>query len=154
MSETPERVFTIEGADYPIPQLTSLTLDEAVVFYRVAGFPVEDLWIKPKDTTGIQQMLDRMRDPAVVLTLVNIAYRRGNPGVPDRDVADVVGRVQLLDALSALMAAGEGRDVPLAETPEPDGSSKRRTNGASKRSGRASTKSSGAPADRLAPTGT
>lgn len=153
MSETPDRVFTIEGADYPIPQLASLTLDEAVVFYRHTGFPVEELWAKPADVKARARMLDRLRDPAVVKAMLHVAVRRGHPDMPDTDIETVVGQVKLMDALTQLLPTGKDPDaVPLDGTNAPAASSRRRTTGASKRSGGRSPNGSDAPAGRRAPT--
>lgn len=154
MSETPERAFTIDGADYPIPTLTSFTLDEALLFHRHNGYPVERLWLEPRAGAARRAYLDRIDHPALKQTLAHVAYRRGNPDTPDTEIEEIIRRIPYSDLLIAFLAPGKDPDpVPLDETRAPRRSSGRAKSAATRRSGDGSTSGSERPAARRAPTG-
>lgn len=129
MSETHERMFTIDGTEYPIPSLVSFTMDEAEVFYTANGYPVEDLWPVPAedDHEGLRVRLAQLRHPSVTRALLHVAYVRGNPGATSKKVGEVVGEVRLIDALLAYIPNDDDdereKPIPLDTTSEPDASS-------------------------------
>lgn len=150
------RVFHIDGAEYPIPTLASLNMDEAVVFYEHNGYPVEDLWSTPDTEEEATERLERLRHPAVVRTMLHVAYLRGNPEATRRHIDKVVGQVPLVMALSAFIGGDEeeadGR--PLERTSEPSRSSTGSSLDAPPPSGSSSETSSATPDSGLLPTGT
>jgi len=148
------RVFEIAGAEYPIPPLASFTMDEAVVFYNACGYPIEDLWLIPADE-DLEAQLEKLRNPAVVKTLLHVAYRRGHPDVSDKQIAKTVGQVPLAVALAAFIPDDdEVPAVPLERTIEPNESSKRSSLDAPRSSGSGSGRSSDEPETDPSRTGT
>ena len=148
------RVFEIAGAEYPIPALASFTMDEAVVFYQANGYPVEDLWLIPDDA-DVDERLDKLRNPAVVKTLLHVAYRRSHPELTDKQIEKTVGQVPLAVALAAFIPdEDEVPDVPLERTSEPSESSRRSSLDEPTSSGSGSGKSSDEPETDPSPIGT
>lgn len=148
------RVFEIGGDEYPIPTLSSFSMDEAIVFFNVNGYPVEDLWLVP-DEEDADERLERLRNPAVVKALLHVAYRRGNPDRSDKEIGRIIGQVSLAVALSAFIPdPEEAPAVPLGRTSEPNGSSLRSSLDAPENSGSGSETSSAPPGSGLSPTGT
>jgi hypothetical protein len=154
-----DRVFTIDGEEYPIPTLFSFTMDEAVVFFQNNGYPVEDLWPIPAedDEDGLRERLAKLRHPQMTRTLLHVAYRRGNPGVPAKLIEQVVGSVPLALALAAYIPDDDVESeeaVPLGRTNDPDGSSLTSSPDENENSGTDSTTGSALPDSGLSPTGT
>lgn len=147
------RVFEIGGDEYPIPTLSSFSMDEAIVFFNLNGYPVEDLWLVP-DEEDADERLERLRNPAVVKALLHVAYRRGNPDRSDKEIGKIIGQVSLAVALSAFIPdSEEAPAVPLARTSEPNASSLRSSLDAPESSGHGSETSLAPPDNGLSRTG-
>lgn len=155
-----ETGFEIDGSRYEVPTLDSLNMDEAQVLYDYSGLAVED-FVPPRpdmdddDKLRHQESIaQRMKNPGLLKALLHIAYQRGNTHVRPSRVGELVGQVNVFDAVLSLVSnEPEEDDVPLASTPRPEESSLSGSGGSSMSSGEGSGSDSDAPDAAPATTG-
>jgi hypothetical protein len=96
--------FIINGAEYPIPQLDTLTIDECGIFYEWANVYVEDI-----DDTPVNSKM--------IAAFMQIAYMRGNLGVKAQIARELVGASNFAEALERFNAAAKDDADPPAVAP-------------------------------------
>lgn len=146
--QAPRGVFVIDGEECPFPDLgEGFTLDEAMVFYDYAGFPIEELF---SDEDADDPELERKRrSPGVIAALMHLAYQRQHPKAPRKRVERIVRSADWVTALQGLAfalgeedAARPPEEAPKSEQPQ---SSRPSSDSSSTSSGDASTNDSGRP---------
>lgn len=129
------REIQIDGRDYPVPTVFELTMGEAQVLFDYSGYTLED-FVPPVPGEPDDKRLRQVRDPAFKRAMVHIAYRRGNPDMPDDQVRQLVDGVQMLDVTAAMMGDDDEPDpTPVSpnEQPTSSGDDKQSTNASSGR---------------------
>lgn len=121
-----ETGLLIDGRVYETPDLMTFDLDECQVLYDYSGLTLEDF--VPLDGESDDDHMGRidrlMRHPGFKKTLLHVAYKRGNPKLPDGKVRDLVAAANWLTPFTTLGEPEPEDDaVPPASTSEPDGSS-------------------------------
>jgi hypothetical protein len=110
-----ESGFEIAGERYEIPRLEDLDLDEEQILYDIAGIVQADFAPAHPEASDevklsvMQDIADKVRNPAFKRALAHIAYRRKHPGETFGAIDVVVGKVNALDSEIALM---RGDDSP------------------------------------------
>lgn len=121
-----ETGFQIDGTLYEVPDMGTLTMDEAQVLYDYSGLTIED-FIGPEDETPEDEQARerRLRNPGFMRALMHIAYQRGNPTIRATRVRQLVGGANVIAALETLVGDGpeEADAAPLGSMSEPSGSS-------------------------------
>lgn len=82
--------FLIDGTEYEVPLLVSLSLDEAMTFYSYAK-------VSPLE-------LDDMT-PGALAALIHIALQRGQPGLRDKQARQMVGQMNMVELFTQLAEA-------------------------------------------------
>lgn len=122
-----ETGFLIDGKLHPFPTRDTFDNDEWQLMWDYAGLTLEDfLFMDDEDEDEQVQAArsERFRNPAVWRAHMQIAYQRANPAVSPARAKALIGKVNMLEALSGLFADDEEDDeVPLALTSEPENSS-------------------------------
>ena len=127
--------FVIDGREYPVPEVDSFTLGEAVVVFDYSGL-------------GLDQLGDNASNPKVYSAFVHIAYARGNPDVDEATVHDLVMGANLVRVMEKL----GGETNPTTQTPDTT-SSPPSSSSSDASSGEGSTNGSDEPADAPSSTG-
>jgi hypothetical protein len=140
--------FEIDGEQYEIPRLDTITLDEERVLYIYADTVLQDFApAHPEAPEEEQAAVDRaqyrrVRNPDFKRALAHIAYRRRHPDVSDAEVQVAIGKANALEVDIALIRGGD--DSPPATSSQKQPESRSDTNGHSKHgaSGRDTARSS------------
>lgn len=155
-----ESGFLIGGNTYPVPSLGTLNMDEAQVLYDYSGLVIEDfLSLLPEAAETEkeehqEELARRMRNPALLRSLMHIAYQRGNTDVRAAQVKEIVAGENALEAILAFVEAEvEGDELPPASTTEPEPSSPSGSVVSSTSSGHPSANDSAPPEDPPGSTG-
>lgn len=153
--------FEIGDAVYPIPQVMSLDMDEAEIFWDLCGHTIETF---SPDNDGeytddrIRIITALMRNPRFRRALMHIAYRREHPQASYDEISGHVGKASNMQSYVAWIAQLDREDdaVPPSEasTSEQTESSLSSAADASRSSGSDSQKSTGPPVALLPATGT
>lgn len=122
--------FLVDGTVYEVPDMGTLTLDEAQTLYDYCGLTIED-FVPPEGMDDAEFDADiaaKTRNPGFTRALMHIAYQRGNPKIPAARVKQLVGSANLFEQFEHL--AGEPDEteedqVPLASTSELEPSSQK-----------------------------
>lgn len=153
--------FVVGDQTYPVPGLETFTMDEAQVFYDRCGLTIEDfLTVDEENRLEVDDLNQKSKNPRFLRAMIEIAYRRGHPGVDDSTVQDAVRGINHLAALAAMNlyfagAVEEADAGPPAETPEHGAAPAAESSGFSNgTSGDGSTNASAQPAETPEPTGT
>lgn len=75
--------ITIDGQDYPFPDIDSITLDEAIILERNAGATLDELL--PGESLPM----------GAVKGFVMVALLRAHPETSEKEVADRIGKIKL-----------------------------------------------------------
>ena len=160
--DTTEAGFKIDGTLYEIPALDSFDMDEAQILWDSTGMALEDFVppggedVEPEEIEEYQEKLShQVKNPAFLRVLMHVAYRRGNPKLPEGRIKDVVRSVNHLDAMVDFLRSSQakGDRRPPESTTEQPQSSGRSSDDSSASSGSDSTVSSVAPESTPDPTG-
>lgn len=95
--------FVIDGQEYPVPNLSNLTMGEALIVEDYSGL-------------GLDELVDGGLKPSVIAALMHVAYTRENPDVPKRQVRELVEASNLMDAVARLEAEEEEQQNPPDST--------------------------------------
>jgi len=133
-----ETGFLIEGTIYEVPGLESFTMDEAQILYDNSGLTLEDF---SDDEADVKT---RMKNPGLMRSLMEIAYRRGNPHLKPQQVKDLIGSVNQIDSFSTL-AEADDVDPTQPSTLNPSPNSPSEPTGSNRSSGPDSVESSDPP---------
>lgn len=147
--------FVIDGDEFPIPDLGSFNMAEAVVLYDHCGLTLEDFAIDEDDPTEVEELAKKTKHPGFIQALMVVAYMRGNRGVKRHKAELVIGNSNLIEAYEAMVVAGAAEDPTepqKSEQPTPVLPSSSDRSGSS--SGSDSEKSSDAPEETPEATGT
>lgn len=128
--------FVIDGNQYEVPEVDSLTMGEAVTVYDYTGL-------------GLDEINEGVRHPGVMAAFLHIAYKRGNPGTDDKTVKELVSNTRLVDALEKIEVEDDAGPPDLTTKP-----SRKSSGGKPKSSGGGSSTSSDEPDATPEPTGT
>lgn len=138
--------FSVDGRIYPVPAIDTFTFDELETLHRYCGLTIND-WGRRYTPDGAKVWEAGTNHPGFQMSLVHIAYRRGNPAIPNDTVAELVRTLVWLDVVEPLLVA-EDEAAPLAEsTSEPETPS---DNSPSSKNG--STEDESKPSGRSSPT--
>ena len=142
MTDIEERrpTFLIDGSEYPLPEMATVTLDEAITIYNYSSLTIDQL----EDVEGLH--------PGVIAALMHISIARQDPSLKPSAVKKLVQNSNLFDVLKNLEEQ-EAETSPPSQTPESGDSS----SGSGRSSGDASTAASEAPlglGEPQPPTGT
>lgn len=102
--------FIIDGNPYPVPEMDTLTMGEALVVEEYTGLGLDQL-----DEIGVR--------PSAIAALMHIAYARGNPDLSKRQVRELVESAKLVDALDSVTEEEDERPPASPQTsdePETD----------------------------------
>lgn len=152
--------FSVDGRIYPVPAIDTFTFDELETLHRYCGLTIND-WGRRYTPDGAKVWEAGTNHPGFQMSLVHIAYRRGNADVPNDTVSELVRSLVWLDVVEPLLVT-EDEPAPLSEStsePEkPSGSSPKSSPGSTederKPSGTSSPTGSETDADQDAPIGT
>ena len=152
--------FSVDGRIYPVPAIDTFTFDELETLHRYCGLTIND-WGRRYTPDGAKVWEDGTNHPGFQMSLVHIAYRRGNPDIPNDTVAELVRSLVWLDVVEPLLVTEEDA-TPLSEsmtkpeTPSDSSPSTRNdsTEDENRLSGKSSPTGSGTDASQDAPTGT
>lgn len=150
--------FEIEGEWFEIPVFGSLTLDEAVVMYDIAGVIQEQLAPlhpeAPEDEKKAHELasLRRIGDPRFKLALAAIAYKRKHPDADDVRLRLAAGSANAQDVTMAFLWGHE--DPPQSSPKQHDDKSNTSETSSSEASGTASRSTSEGQVVALSATGT
>jgi len=114
--------FLIDGQEYEWPTLDSFDIDEAELLYTATGFGLEDLVFDPEEPNA-EDVAKRLIRPATLKALARIAYSRQHPDIPADVVLEKAGKVNMSEAVMALLAIEETDVDPPVSTSEPSRSS-------------------------------
>jgi hypothetical protein len=99
----------VEGTPYVLPALDTFDLDEAMVMYRYSSLTFDQIF----ELEGLH--------PGVVAALLHVAIARSDPALKEREVKEMVLRVNMMSVLEQLaMIADSLPDPTLAEAPQPE----------------------------------
>lgn len=96
--------FKVDGTEYEMPSLDSLTMDETIMLERHSGMTLESF--QPGDDLPM----------GAVKGLIVIGIMRANPAAKERDISAQVGAIKMAE-LDELAVPEEGAD-PLADSSE------------------------------------
>lgn len=115
-----ETGFSVDGRIYPVPAIDTFTFDELETLYRYCGITISD-WGRRFTPEGAEAWDKSVNHPGFQMALVHVAYRRGNPGIADDTVRDLVRDLVWMDVVEPLIRVEQEPD-PLASelTSEPD----------------------------------
>ena len=85
-------VLAIEGQSYSLPDVTTLTMDEAMVMYSYGELTLD-------------QIADGRADPRLIASLIHIALKRAMPDRAEAEVRALVGGLKLADVAKSIAAA-------------------------------------------------
>lgn len=149
----------IDGERYELPDLWSLTLDEAELVYDISGViqeqfaPLHPESSKEQKALHDAQNMQAISRPSFKRALVHVAYLRRHPDAKAEDLNVIIGQV---NALAVSLEFLRGDQSPPAQSspkqPESEPSSSRTSS--SEASGTTSGSDSDARVVQLAPTGT
>jgi hypothetical protein len=131
--EDPAVYFVIDGRDYEVPDLDTVTMGEAIIVYEYSGLALDEL-------------AGNSKHPGVIAALMHIAYQRGNPGEPKVGVRQLIEQTSLVSALEKM--GGEDGPPEVGKT-EQMPSSLPSSSSSDASSGPGSENASGDPADVL-----
>lgn len=118
--------FQIDGRQYPVPPIDTFTFDELETLYRYCGLTITD-WGRRHTPDGAERWAELSSRPGFYMSLVHVAYRRGNRDIPDDTVAALVRDLQWLDVMAPLLEAPVAEDLaPSGTTSVPEKSSDRK----------------------------
>lgn len=149
--------FILDGREYDVPGLDTLTMDERRTMYDYCGLTQEDF--VPLEGETDEETQERTqpltRHPGFLQSLMHIAYQRGNPKLPDGRVKQIIGNTTFVDAVAKFADEDETQEDPTAarSTSEPAPSSPRSSEGLSESSGNGSSITSDEPDATQPPTG-
>jgi hypothetical protein len=122
--QAPRGVFVIDGEECPFPELgEGFTMEEAMVFYDYAGFPIEELFADEDDAD--EELERKRRSPGVIAALMHLAYARTHPRASRKAIERIVRTTDWVKALEGL-ASALGQEVderPPGEAPKSSDSS-------------------------------
>lgn len=98
-------LFRANGEDLDLPDVTTLTLDEAIVLFNYSGLTLDQL----EDLEGMH--------PGVLGGLVHVAVARANPDMRAKDVEKAVRKLNLAELIASFADDAEEvaeRDLPLS----------------------------------------
>lgn len=150
----PRGVFVIDGEECPFPELgEGFTMEEAMIFYDYAGFPIEELFADEDDAD--EELERKRRSPGVIAALMHLAYARTHPRATRKAIERIVRStdwVKALEGLASALAEEGPDDRPPEEAPTP--SSRPSSGSSSASSGHGSTRASDRPDAAPSPTTT
>ena len=100
-----ESGLVLDGKLYDVPSLDTFTMDEAQILYDYAGLTLEDFAPADPEASEDEQeehgteFARKLKNPGFLRTLLHIAYQRGNPKTSQARVKDLIGKVNLIEAL-------------------------------------------------------
>ena len=94
--------FVIDGREYPVPDLDSITMGEAIIVYDYSGM-------------GLDQLQDNANHPGLVAAFMHIAYQRQNPDQTKTDIRKLIEATSLVEAFEKLA----GDDSPTVRKTGP-----------------------------------
>lgn len=115
--------FLIDGKQYPVPAIPDMDMDELQVVYEACGITLQGWAARESDDPEERREWETgVANPKWMVALLEIAYQRGNPDVPQEDVRKLVRKVKWLDATLPMLEAEEAseEEAPLAETSAPE----------------------------------
>jgi len=153
-AETQLLKFKIDDAEYEMPMLDDLDMDEWQILYDYTGLILDDF--APKEDADEERDRERRTSqPGFTRAMLHIGYRRAHPELKSDAIRQVTGEAKLLRVLEALNeSTSEEDETPLASTTEPEPSSPKRPVASNETTSPPSQKSSAAPAVPHATTGT
>jgi hypothetical protein len=106
----PARI-TIDGTPYVLPSMDSMDMDEAMVLYRYSDLSFDQIF----ELEGVH--------PGVVAGLLHVAIQRSDPALREREVKEMVSKVNMMNILEQLAVLAENTPDPTkvaAQPPQPD----------------------------------
>lgn len=143
--------FEIDGRDYPVPSVFTMTMGEAQVLYDYSGYTLEDFVPPLPDEPDTR--IAKLKDPAFKRAMVHIAFQRGNPDTSPDEVRQLVDGVQMMD-MTVAMFGDENEDPTPGSQKQPEPKSSPYDLSSTEGSGSRSDSTSDEPAVTLVPTGT
>lgn len=98
--------LTIHGAEYELPTLDSMDMDEAMVLYRYSDLTFDQVF----ELEGLH--------PGVCSALMHIAIQRSDPSLREREIKNLVKTVNMMDVLEQFAAIAESMPDPTKGSPE------------------------------------
>lgn len=118
--------FRVDGRNYEVPPIDTFTFGELETLYAYTGLTIYD-WGRRHTDDGAERWTRAASAPSFNMCLVHVAYRRGNPELPDDTVAELVKGLHWLDVIEPLMSAeDDDQGEALGATSAPDRSSETR----------------------------
>jgi len=90
----------VEGTPYVLPPLDTFDLDEAMVMYRYSSLSFDQIF----ELEGLH--------PGVVAGLLHVGIARSDPSLREREVREMVGKVNMMNVLEQLAALAEDQPDP------------------------------------------
>jgi hypothetical protein len=147
--------FKIDNAEYEIPALDDLDMDEWQILYDYTGLILDD-FAPQEDEDEERDRMRRTSQPGFTRAMLHIGYRRANPELKPDAIRQVTGSAKLLHVLEAMgeSASEEDEAAPLASTTEHAPSSSSGSVDFNGNESKTSPTSSGEQDDLPVPTGT
>ena len=130
--------FVIDGRDYEVPNVDTLTMGEAIVVYDYSGL-------------GLHELGDNANNPGLIASFMHIAYQRANPDQTKTDIRKLIEATSLVEAFEKL--AGDDDDSPTVRKTGPSESSPPSSSSSDASSGTGSPNGSDEQADAQPNTG-
>lgn len=114
-----ETGFLIDGKLHPFPTRDTFDNDEWQLMYDLAALTLEDFLFMDDEEEDEQVQAarhERFRNPAVWRALMQIAYQRENPTVSPAKAKALIGKVNMLEALSGMFPDDE-EEADAADPP-------------------------------------
>lgn len=102
--------ITVEGTAYVLPTLSSFDIDDAIVLYNYSTLTFDQVW----ELEGLH--------PGVVKALLHIAIHRSDPSLREREISEMVGRVNMMDVMEQLAEAAAPNPTTGGVPPRQDDS--------------------------------
>lgn len=145
-----ETGFTINDQVYEVPAIDSFNMDEAQVLYDYSGLVIEDFTDAEDEAVA-----ERFRNPGLIRALMHIAYQRKFPAMSPAKVRSLIGKANMIMALSSLPTEQQEDDARPPELTKPHSEQSNNDLDASKQpSGKSSPTDSEAPDNQQGNTGT
>lgn len=87
--------FEIDGKEYPIPDIETLNMDEAMIMYDYSGMTIDEI----DETIGLH--------PGLIAGFMHVSYSRKNPGASKAAVTRLIRGANMMDAVKQFAKKAE-----------------------------------------------
>lgn len=153
-------MFTMEGREYEVPLLSSITLAEERLMYLYADAVIQDFvpvhpeWNDEEKDEHLKVLAGRFRNPSFKTVLAHIAVRRAHPQMAAKEIDAKVADVNALELDLAVLWGEDDRPPAKSSQKQPESETSTNEDSALTDSGRSTESSSETAEETPASTGT